>query len=73
MYYQYKRLDDIVRKIQTGKVISGCMIEESIKICGACGENRCGGKMNVIWIQGVNKGRGHKGLGMAYVKYVLDP
>ena len=29
--------------------------------------------MNVIGIQRVNKGRGHKVLGLAYVKCLLDP
>ena len=73
MYYQYTILDEIVRKMQTGEVISGFMIEGSDKICVAYGKNRRGEKMNVIGIQRVNKGRGHNVLGMAYVKCVLDP
>ena len=72
MCYQYKSVDNIVRKIRTGKVIPGFMIEGSNKICVAYGKNRRGGEMNVIGIQRVNKGRGHKVLGIAYVKCVLD-
>ena len=44
MYYQYKSLDDIVRKMQTGEVISGFMIAGSDKICVANGKNCRGGK-----------------------------
>ena len=73
MYYQYKSLDDITIKMRTGEVISGFMIKGSNKICVAYGKNRRGGKMNVIGIQRVNKGRGHKVLGLAYVKCLLDP
>ena len=50
MYYQYKSLDDIVRKMQTGEVISGFMIEGSDKICVVYGKDRCGGKMNVMGV-----------------------
>ena len=73
MYYQYKSLDDIIRKMRTGEIISGFMIKGSNKIYVAYGKNRRGGNMNVIGIQRVNKGRGHKVLGLAYVKYLLDP
>ena len=44
MYDQYKSLDNIVRKMQTGEVISGFMIEGSDKICVAYGKDRRGGK-----------------------------
>ena len=67
MYYQYKSLDDIVRKMRTGEIISGFTIEESNKICVVYGKNRREGKMNVIGIQKVNKGRGQKVLGLAYL------
>ena len=49
------------------------MIEGNNKICVSYGKNRRGGKMNVIGIQRVNKGREHKVLGLAYVRHVLDP
>ena len=49
------------------------MIEGSNKICVAYGKNHQRGKINVIGIQRVNKGRGHTVLGLAYVKCVLDP
>jgi hypothetical protein len=71
IYYQYNSLEDVVRKMQTGEVISGFMIEGSEYV--AYGNNCCGGEMHVIGIQRVNKGRGHTVLGMAYVNCVHDP
>ena len=46
MYYQYKHLDDIVSKMQTGEVISEFMIEGSNTICVAYGKHCRGGEMN---------------------------
>ena len=65
MYYQYKNVDDIVQKMITGEVTSGFRFEGSDKICVAYGKKCHGGKKNVIWIQGVDKGRGHNMLGLA--------
>ena len=44
IHYQYKSLDDIVRKMRIREVISGFMIEGSNKICVSYGKNRRGKK-----------------------------
>ena len=59
--------------MQTGKVVSGFVIEGSVKICVVYGMSCCGREMIVIGIQRVNKGRGNKVLGLARLNYALDP
>ena len=72
MYFQYKTREEIERKFRTGKVISGFMITGSKKICIAYRKKQRRGEMNVVGVRRVNPGHGHKVLGFAYVKCVLD-
>jgi hypothetical protein len=65
IYYQNNIFDYGGRNMQTGKVVSGFVIEGSVKICVVYGMSCCGREMILIGTQRVNKGRGKKVLGLA--------
>ena len=73
MYYQYKTLEDIERKISQGEVLSGfTFCGNCDKIIVAYGERRRSGYMNCIGVTRLNKGSSFKCVGLAYVKCKLD-
>ena len=73
MYYQYKTLEEIERKIMLGEVLSGFTFHgNSEKIVIAYGGQRRSGLMNCIGITRLNKGTCRKCVGLAFVKCKLD-
>ena len=73
MYYQYKTLEEIERRMSLGEVLSGFTFEGSgNNIMIAYGEKRRSGLMNCIGITRLRKGVAKKVVGFAFVKCQLD-
>ena len=73
MYYQYKTLEEIERRMSLGEVVSGFTFEgNGDKIIISYGERRRSGLMSCIEVQRLNKGEARKCVGLAYVKCQLD-
>ena len=72
MYYQYKTLEEIERRMSLGEVLSGFTFEgngdnEMIAYC----ERRRSGLLICIWITRLNRGVTRKCVGLAFVKCQL--
>ena len=73
MYYQYKSLDEVTRRVNSGEVLSGFTLKGGDeKIMIAYGPKRRSGFMNCISISRVNPGQSTKCIGLSYVKCQLD-
>jgi len=73
MYYQYKTLEEIERRMSLGEVLSGFTFEgNGDNIMIAYGEKRRSGLMNCIGITRLRKGVAKKVVGLAFVKCQLD-
>ena len=73
MYYQYNTLDEVLRRFESGEVLSGFTVEgggENIMI--AYGTKRRSRLVNCISISRLNSGQSTKCIGLAYVKCQLD-
>ena len=73
MYYQYKTLEEIERRMSLGEVLSGFTFEgNGDNIMVAYGERRHSGLMSCIGITRLMKGVARKCVGLAFVKCQLD-
>ena len=73
MYYQYKTLKEIDRRMSLGEVLSGFTFEgNGDNIMIAHGERQRSGLMSCIGITRLNKGVARKCVGLAFIKCQVD-
>ena len=73
MYYQYKTLEEIERRMSLGEVLSGFTFEgNGDNIMIVYGERRRSGLMSCIGITRLNMGVARKYVGLTFVKCQLD-
>ena len=73
MYYQYKDLEEVRRRVREGKVLSGFSFDNNdCRIMIAYGNKRRSGVMSCVSISRLNPGHLLKSIGLAYVQCRLD-
>ena len=72
MYYQYNSLEEIIRKLRDGEVISGLALKGSENLVVCYGDQNRSGITNCVELRRVHKGYSKKCMGLHYVKFSLD-